>query len=584
MKPTIGTIIETGKPLEIDIKRLLTTRMLVQASSGGGKSYALRRILEQTANHVQQVILDIEDEFITLREKYDYIVCAPSGADAVATPQTATLLARRLRETRASAIIGMYEMKMQDRKRFVRLFLEEFVEAPKSMWHPCIVVVDEAHHFCPEKDEAESMAAVNDLITRGRKRGLCGILATQRLSKLSKDSAAELHNKLIGMAVLDTDVKRAADDLGMSPREAMPILRSLEPGEFFSFGPALTRTVTKIKVGRVVTTHPEAGTGATLAPPPPSAKIKAILAKLTDLPKEAEQEARTLADLKRENANLKRDLTLAKKAQPPANPVKIKTIEKPVVGKRAIAGIREAAKEMNKALRKIREIHAVWSHNLEIVDKRIAGLTATLDRVTNTLSGSQPPSIVARKPIPVPMAGQALAPNSKAGGLFEPRGVGNGADLSLTPMDSAILNVLAQHRGGCTARKLVLLAGYTLNGSIRNSFSKLRTAGLIAGSNTGVLKSTLAGDTALGTYDPLPPPGPELAHYWLHHKMMTPMDRSILTELISHPEGMAAEPLCVEAGYTLNGSTRNSFSKLRTAGLLVGRNTETMRASEELLT
>ena len=208
MKPTIGTT-EAGKNLVIDIPRLLVSRMLIQASSGGGKSWVTRRILEQTAGHVQQVVLDIEGEFITLREKFDYIICAPQGADAIATPQTATILARRLRETRASAIIDMYEMKMPDRKKFVRLFLEEFVEAPKSMWHPCIVSISEAHHFCPEKDEAESMAAVNDLITRGRKRGLCGILDTQRLSKLNKDSAAELHNKLIGLAVLDTDALAA---------------------------------------------------------------------------------------------------------------------------------------------------------------------------------------------------------------------------------------------------------------------------------------------------------------------------------------------------------------------------------------
>src|SRR3990172_219487 len=353
MKPTIGTT-EAGKNLVIDIPRLLVSRMLIQASSGGGKSWVTRRILEQTAGHVQQVVLDIEGEFTTLREKYDYIICAPQGADAIATPQTATILARRLRETRASAIIGMYEMKMPDRKKFVRLFLEEFVEAPKSMWHPCIVVVDEAHHFCPEKDEAESMAAVNDLITRGRKRGLCGILATQRLSKLNKDSAAELHNKLIGLAVLDTDVKRAADDLGMTTKEAMPILRSLEPGEFFAFGPALTRMVTKIKVGPVVTTHLEAGAGATLTPPPPSHKIKALLAKLTDLPQVAEQEARTLADFKRENANLKRELTLAFKAQPRQPATEIRRIEVPVVGMKAIKGIQDADASMRKTLGKMR--------------------------------------------------------------------------------------------------------------------------------------------------------------------------------------------------------------------------------------
>ena len=57
-----------------------------------------------------------------------------------------------------------------------------------------------------------------------------------------------------------------------------------------------------------------------------------------------------------------------------------------------------------------------------------------------------------------------------------------------------------------------------------------------------------------------------------------------LTVLINNPEGMSADMLAGAAGYTLNGSTRNCFSKLRTAGLIVGRNTETMRASEELLT
>ena len=34
--------------LQIDLPELLATRMLIQAASGGGKSYALRRLLEQT--------------------------------------------------------------------------------------------------------------------------------------------------------------------------------------------------------------------------------------------------------------------------------------------------------------------------------------------------------------------------------------------------------------------------------------------------------------------------------------------------------------------------------------------------------
>jgi hypothetical protein len=51
--------------------------MLVQSNSGGGKSWALRRLLEQTASLVQQIVIDIEGEFTTLREKFDFVICAP---------------------------------------------------------------------------------------------------------------------------------------------------------------------------------------------------------------------------------------------------------------------------------------------------------------------------------------------------------------------------------------------------------------------------------------------------------------------------------------------------------------------------
>ncbi len=43
---------------KLDVPRLLETRLLIQANSGGGKSWALRRILEQTAKQCQQIIID----------------------------------------------------------------------------------------------------------------------------------------------------------------------------------------------------------------------------------------------------------------------------------------------------------------------------------------------------------------------------------------------------------------------------------------------------------------------------------------------------------------------------------------------
>lgn len=306
MNPSLGIGRHNEKTIEIDVEKLLETRLLIQANSGGGKSWAIRRLLEQTAGKVQHIVIDPEGEFSTLREQYDYIIAAPHDGDAVAHPRSAALLARRILELGVSAICDIYDLKAHERQTFVRLFLDALVNAPKKYWRPVIIILDEAHIFAPENGKSESTGAVIDIATRGRKRGLCLVAATQRLSKLHKDVAAELLNKLIGRTGLDIDVRRASDELGMSYREGLHLLRSLQPGGFYCFGPALSTTVTPITIGSVKTTHPKAGNRLLTAPPAPSNKVKKILAKLADLPKEAEKVARTMDDLKKENSLLKR--------------------------------------------------------------------------------------------------------------------------------------------------------------------------------------------------------------------------------------------------------------------------------------
>ena len=225
--------------VEIDVSSLVRTRLLAQANSGGGKSYLLRRLLEQTHGKIQQIVLDIEGDFATLREKYDYIL-ASKGGDIEINLKVADLLARRLLELKVSAIVDLYELKQHERILFVKRFLDAMMNAPKSLWHPCMVIVDEAHMLCPERGKAESMGSVIDLCTRGRKRGYCAVLATQRLSKLHKDAAAECLNKLIGRTGLDVDMKRVADELGFTGKDQALSLRNLQEGEFYAFGPAIS--------------------------------------------------------------------------------------------------------------------------------------------------------------------------------------------------------------------------------------------------------------------------------------------------------------------------------------------------------
>lgn len=316
-KASIG-MTDDGREFSVDIDKLIETRMLVEANSGGGKSYALRKLLEETHGKVQQIVLDMEGDFPTLREKYDYIL-AGKGGDIPADVRTARLLARKTLEAGFSIIIDLYELKQHERIAFVKDFLDEMVNAPKELWHPVMVVLDEAHVFAPENGKSEAMNSVIDITTRGRKRGFCIVLATQRISKLHKDVAAELNNKLIGRTGLDIDMKRAGEELGFTTKDQMRGLRELDKGEFYAFGPAISSQVMKIKIGGVKTTHPQAGKHYDYKPIEKTDNIKKILEKLTDLPKEAQQELRSINEYKAEVTKLRRELTIAKSGRPQAD-------------------------------------------------------------------------------------------------------------------------------------------------------------------------------------------------------------------------------------------------------------------------
>jgi hypothetical protein len=72
------------------------------------------------------------------------------------------------------------------------------------------------------------------------------------------------------------------------------------------FGPAVSRHVQKVKVARVKTTHPKVGMDLKNRVMPPTDRVKAILSKLGDLPREAEEKARTIEELRRRIRELER--------------------------------------------------------------------------------------------------------------------------------------------------------------------------------------------------------------------------------------------------------------------------------------
>ena len=308
----IGQIIEDGK-LECDLPALVDTRLLIQANSGGGKSWLLRLIAERAG--IQTIALDSEGEFASLRESVDMLLVG-AGGELPASPRYAALLARRLIEYKVSGVIDLYELKLGERRQFVKLFLDSLIHLPRELWRPTLVILDEAHIYCPERGsgEAESTEAVISLMSQGRKRGYAGIIATQRLSKLHKDAAAEANNVIIGRPWLDADQARAGDAFGLSKGDRLK-LRDLKQGEFYAFGPAFNQPgIVHFRSDRVRTTHPRPGERHLLSAPAPSAAIRGVLGKFVDLPHEVEAEIRGLDEARRRIAELERQIRKSRNA------------------------------------------------------------------------------------------------------------------------------------------------------------------------------------------------------------------------------------------------------------------------------
>src|SRR3954468_7609710 len=218
-----GDVVSSASQVAFELDKLIETRLLIQANSGGGKSYAIRWLLEQTYGKIQHIVIDREGEFSTLRAIHPYLLVGRDG-DVAADTHTAKLLARKVLELGLSTVVDLSEMSPGQQREYVRVFIDALNHAPRALWKDCLIIIDEAHIFAPEsgKGASEATESIALLLSTGRKRGFCPVLATQRLAKLNKDVAAECLNKLIGRTS-NEDVKRAGEELAQGKQSSIQL-------------------------------------------------------------------------------------------------------------------------------------------------------------------------------------------------------------------------------------------------------------------------------------------------------------------------------------------------------------------------
>jgi DNA helicase HerA-like ATPase len=590
-----------GKSVGFDIPELLTTRLLVQANSGGGKSWLLRRMAEQLFGKVQTIIIDPEGEFFTLREKFGYVLVG-EGGETPADVRSAALLAQKFMELKISAVCDLFEAfrsRPTERRRWVRDFLNALLEVPRSQWNPLIVIVDEAHKFCPQETpkagdmkEREIIGGCKDamiaLSTTGRKRGFCAIWATQRLAKLDKDASAELFNRLVGMTIEDVDVDRAADLMSVSredKQEFRTSLRTLDPGQFYAFGRAISKVRELVTIGEIETRHPESGKAARYSEPPPMPEAVAkLLPKLTDLPKEAEDKARSEAELKREIRELQVKLKAAEKAGQNAVIHTAHTLLSKPADHRAIErAVAAAVRPFREQLRAIKSHIARAGRSLPIVRGALEDVEKCLAEEVVPAAVLPEASVLTNETVSVHTVQRPLPSQSRT-----PRIPVERLNGDLSGPEQNILDQLAELEALGIAQpekaQLSLMAGYTnsRSGGFSEPLGRLLQYGYASYPQPGLVKLTDDGRAHARPVDR--PMSVSELHERLCQKLGGPEAR-LLREIIAiYPNQISKEELGARLGYTnvRSGGFSEPVGRLRSLGIIQYPERNAVRASDWL--
>ena len=534
---------------------------------GSGKTFGAGKLAELLIGaNVQVVVLDTVGNWFGLRlaadgkeRGLDVAILGGLRGDIPLEPTGGHLVADVLVQSHRSMILDASQFSKADRQRFAAALGERLWRGKKSERTPTPIhlILEESQLIVPEhvKGDAAVMVGVYEEIIRlGRNYGIGVTMITQRPQSVSKEVLNQTECLLV-FQVNGAHERKALKEWivyqGMDTN-LLDELPGLQPGDCYVWSPQWLNLLKRVRILPKKTFDSS-------STPKVGGSFRGVAVEEIDLRMLKEQMAATIEraktddpkELRKQIADLRRQLAVPGKTDPAHE----------AVTRQHLASLQNQNDALLKDNQEVRK-------SLKLAHQQLTQIRKVL-----TEPEHKPPPFPnpAPRPAPTPKPEPARPPLPAA------RQQNNGDTKEFGKCHRAILAVLKQH-GPCTAGRLTLLAGYRYSGGFKNALSDLRTAGLIVGENTGVMQATNEADA----YDVDQLPG-DLKSYWLNHRSFGKCHRAILQALLENPNGMTAEQLCEWTGYQYSGGFKNALSDLRTAGVLVGRNTETMTVNEHLV-
>ncbi|HEV8642057.1 MAG TPA: DUF87 domain-containing protein [Methylomirabilota bacterium] len=500
------------------------------------------------------------------------------------------LLADLVVDQRLSCVLDLSQFESEgSKKAFLLEFARRLYQRNEAPLH---LFLEEADDYIPQRpmrDEAQLLRAWENIVRRGRARGLGITLITQRSASLNKSVLTQVQT-LIPMRTTGPQDIAAIREWVKYHHQGEDILASLaglEDGEAWVWSPHFLRKTVRVRF-RLRETFDSGATPKMTA----GGKAPATLADV-DLKSIEQRMAATIEkakaedprELRRRIAGLEAELARAKAPPPPPAP-KEKRVEVPVLRDAQLKRIEAALRTLASLVDRL-EGTRIGAQN--VADRIHEAATV----ITGALRARQiaPPTPEAKlraavEPrISLMSDAEIHARIEATGALRHERRQSKraGGDIVLGAGECKMLEALAlRYPMALSKAQLGLLSGYVASGgTFRTYLPRLRRQGMIDVAGDRV-QLTAAGLQLVGARVATAPQTAEAVRaMWLASLDQGP--RRMLEVLIErYPKPTSREELGEASGYAASGGTfRTYLPKLKRLGLVEVRGDE-IRASEEL--
>ncbi|AKH97492.1 helicase HerA domain-containing protein [Halanaeroarchaeum sulfurireducens] len=170
---------------------VLTGRGVIFGKSGSGKSNSSSVIIEELLERgFPLLIVDIEGEYYTLKERYEVVhIGATDKADMPLRETEPEEVVTLCLDRNRPVIIDLSEvMDMDPAEYFVDQVITILFSREKEARKPFLVVVEEIHEFLPQQGGLDDLGeTLIRIAKRGRKRGLGMVGMSQRPAAVDKE-------------------------------------------------------------------------------------------------------------------------------------------------------------------------------------------------------------------------------------------------------------------------------------------------------------------------------------------------------------------------------------------------------------